>query len=106
MNRAITLISSTDDDIWSVSMKAIIDEVPIFATKKAALEAAKKYGWRDAIQVIRRFDRIWLVGKFDFQYDSDFGVEREVLRVPCLRYETRPDGIKEQPVIVTRRTVR
>ena len=68
------------------------------AAKKAAIEAGKAYGWREAVKIRRRFESVWVVGKKDFQNDEVAGVDAEVFRFPMLTFV---DGA--QPVIKVRR---
>lgn len=78
-------------------------DVKAFPTKKAALSAAKTFGWRNVLRVNRRFEKAYIIGKLDFQDDLEGDVEFVKLRVPALRWELNDANVKYQPVISFRR---
>lgn len=93
---AITTIHYKDR--LSLTTEEIVAGLPTFPSKKAAIEAGKAYGWREAVKIRRRFESVWVVGKKDFQNDEVAGVDAEVFRFPMLTFV---DGA--QPVIKVRR---
>jgi hypothetical protein len=101
------MLNANDD--WFPKLDTAIGERAIhaFPNKKAAIEAATKFGWgSNVVRVGRRFERIWIVGRVDFQPEEVAGVTKDVLRVPMLRYETGQDGIERQPVVEFRKVRR
>lgn len=91
------------EDRLSISLSILKAELPLFPTKKAALTAAKEFGWRDAIRLDTRFERVWVVGKKLLQPDDVAGETVDVFSFPLLRWDVGKDGIKRNPVLQVRR---
>lgn len=89
-------------DRMNFTANELADCLPIFPTKKSALEAGKPYGWRTAVKLVRRFETVWLVGKKDFQDSYTAGIQHEMFRLPLLRWETR-NRVQFCPVLEVKR---
>jgi hypothetical protein len=100
MNRTLTLCPND----WSPNIEtAIAGGVRTYATKTRALSAGKAFGWRSAVRIQRRFERVWVVGAVDFQPTTHQGESVECLRIPLLRWDRDERGIEFCPVLVLRR---
>lgn len=86
-------------DSLNISFNELKSCIPIFPTKGAALNAGKSFGWREAIILQSPFERVWVVGKKDFQPDEIAGITRDCFRLPMLRWELGQDGIERCPVL-------
>lgn len=95
-------ISFKDDRLLSIKVDEIASSVPTFSTKREAIKAGSEYGWSSAICIERRFERIWIVGKQDFQNDYVGKLKFESFRLPILRWE-KVDGVERCPVLSVRR---
>jgi hypothetical protein len=95
---------------WFPNIDLAIGErlIPSFPTKKVAIEAARKFGWRaNVVRIIRRFEKVWVVGRVDFQPSYEGGLRFEVLRVSLLRWDDAPCGsYKMCPVATFRKYVK
>lgn len=89
----------THTENLSVPFAAIKSAVPTFPTKSAALEAGAAFGWREAVRLDSRWERVWVVGAKDAHTDEVAGVSRDVFRLPMLRWERGDDGIQRCPVL-------
>ena len=100
----MTEVDATNKN-WFPSINQAIEAEAIkcFSTKKAALAVAKEFGWKsNVIRVIRRHEKVWIVGMIPIHPDETCGVVVDTLRVPMLRYETGEDGTQRQPVCTFR----
>ncbi|HBX1259678.1 TPA: hypothetical protein MGN02_001445 [Salmonella enterica] len=95
-------ISFKDNNLLSLRVDEIVSIVTTFPTKKEALKAGSKYGWSSAFLIERRFEKVWLVWKKDFQNDHIGEVEFEVFRITLLRWE-KTAGITHCQIISVRR---
>ncbi|EFE3481730.1 hypothetical protein CIZ81_001542 [Escherichia coli] len=95
-------LSFIDNHLLSVRVDEICSAVPTFATKQAALKAGSMFGWRSAVRIERRFEKVWVVGKRCFQSDHSAGVKFEAYRFPLLRWE-KEGGITKCPILSVRR---
>ncbi|EHL80588.1 hypothetical protein FOC46_23210 [Citrobacter portucalensis] len=95
-------ISFKDDRLLSIKVDEIASSVPTFSTKREAIKAGSEYGWSSAICIERRFERIWIVGKQDFQNDYVGKLKFESFRIPVLRWE-KVGGGERCPVLSVRR---
>lgn len=91
-------------DSLSVDFKDIKGALPLFPTKKKALEAGKEFGWTSALRLRSRFETVWAVGSKDFQNDYICGISVECFRFPLLRWDEK-DGVKFCPVLKVRRSI-
>lgn len=82
----------------------LLECIPQFRTKSAALTEGKKYGWNTAIQISKRFEKVWVVGRKDFQDSYEGDLRFECYRFPLLRWDI-VDGIKTNQVITCRKHV-
>lgn len=90
---------------WFPDLDSAISEKDIlsFPTKKSALEAARSFGWNKVMQIERRFENVWIVGRVSFQPDIEVDIEFTVALVPLLRWEQKNNGTKFCPVIKFRK---
>ncbi|EBZ0941213.1 hypothetical protein D7O10_10295 [Salmonella enterica subsp. enterica serovar Braenderup] len=95
-------LSFIDNNILSVRVDEICSSVPTFATKQAAIKAGSMFGWRSAVRIERRFEKVWVVGKKCFQSDHSAGINFEAYRFPLLRWE-KEGGVTKCPVLSVRR---
>ncbi|HEM8613679.1 TPA: hypothetical protein U2Q68_003493 [Citrobacter amalonaticus] len=95
-------LSFIDNNLLSVRVDEICSSVPTFATKQAALKAGSMFGWRSAVRIERRFEKVWVVGKQCFQSDHSAGINFESYRFPLLRWDCEC-GVKKCPVLSVRR---
>ena len=73
--------------------------VRTFRTRKDAETAGKAYGWRCAIRLDRRFEKIWVVGKKDFQPTYIIGIAHDQYHFPLLRWEKDSSKIEYCPIL-------
>ena len=92
----------TDNHLLSVRVDEICSSVPTFATKQAALNAGSLFGWRSAVHIERRFEKVWVVGKQCFQGDHVGGLNFDSWRFPLLKW-VQENGTTKCPVLSVRR---
>lgn len=92
-------------DNLSVPFSGMKETLPTFPTKKAALEAGREFGWSDAVQLLDRFEKVWVVGRLMLGDDERAGVARHHFRFPLLRWETDYRRIKFCPVLTVYRVI-
>ena len=85
----------------SIKVEELVQAVPTFPTKKAAIAKGREFGWPRAIRVFRRFETVWIVGDKSFQGDYEAGVQIDVFNVPMLRFENGA-----QPILKIRRAAK
>lgn len=99
MSNAINFI---DNHLLSVRVDEIVSVVPTFPTKQAAIQAGSKFGWRTAIRIERRFEKVWVVGKKCFQDDHVADLNFDTYRFPLLKW-VNENGTTKCPVLSVRR---
>lgn len=95
-------ISFHENNRMSLKVDEIVSIVPTFHTKKEAIKAGSEFGWSSAFCIERRFEKVWAVGKKDFQNDQVGEVTFETFRLPLLRWE-KSDGVTRCKVLSVRR---
>ena len=95
-------ISFHENNRMSLKVDEIVSIVPTFHTKKEAIKAGSEFGWSSAFCIERRFEKVWAVGKKDFQNDQVGEVTFETFRLPLLQWE-RSDGVTRCKVLSVRR---
>lgn len=89
--------------IWPEIEKAIsARELRTFRTKREAITAGRSFSHPYALRFNRRFERVWICAKTDFQPDTVGDLVFDVVRAPLLRWE-RNDGYESCPVVKFRR---
>ena len=83
----------------NLQLEEIKRVLPLFPTRKAAIQAGKKYGWNSAIRLCFRFEHCWVVGKKMMQPEETGGVYREHYRFPLLRWEKNENNVEFCPVL-------
>jgi len=73
--------------------------VKTFRTKGEALKAGTEYGWKSALKINRRFEKVWVVAQKDFQPNYILDIRYDNYRVPLLRWDKGEDGIERCPVV-------
>lgn len=96
------VISFIDNNRLSVRVDEIVSLLPVFPTKNAAIKEGAKFGWRTAICIERRFEKVWVVGKKCFQEDHSAGLNFDSYRFPLLEWR-QENGATKCPVLSVRR---
>ena len=97
-----SVINFIDNHLLSVRVDEIVSIVPTFPTKQAAIQAGSKFGWRTAVRIERRFEKVWVVGKKCFQGDRSANLNFDAYRFPLLKW-VEECGVTECPVLSVRR---
>lgn len=69
------------DDRLNAPFDTIWETAPLFPTEEAALEAGRRHGWEEAIQLIGPSESCWVVG-----YKTS-GTYRDYYRFPLLQQQ-------------------
>lgn len=89
--------------VWPDIEQAVrAGELRTFRTKREAVSAGRAFSHPFALLFIRRFERVWICAKQDFQPDMEGELLFDVVRAPLLRWD-RKDGHEFCPVAKFRR---
>ncbi|MFH3258873.1 hypothetical protein [Klebsiella pneumoniae] len=96
------MLSFRDNYQMNIRIDEIVSAIPTFPTKQAAICAGREFGWRSAVQIERRFEKVWVVGKQCFQDDNVAGLRFDSWRFPLLKW-VNENGTTICPVLTVRR---